>query len=402
MATLTTTGDITSLLPLDLNVLFANPNSLSDKAFEIGYVLNNSVLALMSKDAALQVTSPTHATLPFTAGLAIGTATLDGSGFGGSSGRITKVAFDAADPSAVDWSLSGKMSWGANQLPKLSSITELSWSDPVIHQDYTVAGKFRIDSDTGDLAGTVKSLTASSGGNTVTLQGKISVANDFAGDITTIRVSDTDGDSIELKGKYQLQDLDLVTSSGDGAPVLSVQSLLNNEALFAGRDNMKVSGSATVWHGFGGNDQITGSSANESMDGGTGNDKLTGLGGNDQLNGGTGRDQLTGGLGGDKFVFNAMGAENADIVKDFRAEDSDQILLDAAVFTAIAGGITADNVVSGAHAAATTAAQHLIFDSGSHKLYYDADGSGAGQAILIATLTGVQALTHADFGILPT
>jgi Ca2+-binding RTX toxin-like protein len=88
-------------------------------------------------------------------------------------------------------------------------------------------------------------------------------------------------------------------------------------------------------------------------------------------------------------------------VKDFRAEDSDQILLDAAVFTAIAGGITAENVVSGAHAAATTVAQHLLFDSGSHKLYYDADGSGAGQAILIATLTGVQALTHADFGILP-
>ncbi len=396
MATLTTTGDITPLLPLDLNKLFATPSMLSDKAFEMGYVINNSITALMSKDPGLQVASPSTATLPFTVGMVNGTATLDGNGFGGTSGRLTKVAFDATAPDALDWSVSGKMSWAANKLPKLGSITAVTWSDPTLQQDFALNGKFRVDSETGDLAGAVTSMTASSGGNTVTLQGKLSVEDGLYGTIKTIRASDTDGDSLELKGKYKLADLDLAT--GNNGPALTLQNLLNKEALFSGNDVMKVSGSATVWHSFGGNDKITGSAANESMEGGAGNDKLTGLGGNDQLNGGAGRDQLIGGEGADRFAFDAMGADNADVVKDFRTQDGDKIALDASIFTAITGGITADNVISGAHAVATTATQYLVFDSSSHKLYYDADGSGAGQASLIATLTGVQSLAHTDFG----
>ena len=42
----------------------------------------------------------------------------------------------------------------------------------------------------------------------------------------------------------------------------------------------------------------------------------------------------------------------------------------------------------------------LIFDAGSGKLYYDADGSGAGEAQQIALLDGVTTLSEADFLIL--
>ena len=53
----------------------------------------------------------------------------------------------------------------------------------------------------------------------------------------------------------------------------------------------------------------------------------------------------------------------------------------------------------GAGAVAQDGNDYLIFDTKGGKLYYDADGSGAGAAIQIATLKSVTALSVSDFEV---
>lgn len=98
----------------------------------------------------------------------------------------------------------------------------------------------------------------------------------------------------------------------------------NNDRLNGsdGNDDLKVtSQSGAVVHGWGGNDNLTGSNGddflygdagddhldggngNDFLDGGDGNDALYGGDGNDTLDGGTGDDYLVGGNGDDTYVF---------------------------------------------------------------------------------------------------
>jgi Ca2+-binding RTX toxin-like protein len=115
------------------------------------------------------------------------------------------------------------------------------------------------------------------------------------------------------------------------------------------------------------------------------------------LNGKSGADTLTGGAGHDLFVFDNKAKDGSDTVTDFHAGE-DHLGFSGGVFKALAGGIAADNLVAGT--AATTADQHLIFDSNTGHLYYDADGNGSKEQVLIVTLTGVSAVHAADFQIL--
>ena len=127
-------------------------------------------------------------------------------------------------------------------------------------------------------------------------------------------------------------------------------------------------------------------------------DSLTGDARNNALNGGLGGDALSGGAGRDVFVFNtALSAANVDQITDFSTID-DTIRLDDAVFTALSstGVLSASAFAIGT--AAGDATDHIIYDSTSGALYYDADGTGeVGQmqfATLVSHPTGV---TSADF-----
>ncbi len=53
--------------------------------------------------------------------------------------------------------------------------------------------------------------------------------------------------------------------------------------------------------------------------------------------------------------------------------------------------------ISGAGVHATTGRSTLIYDTNSGQLLWDADGSGAHKAQLVATLTDAPHLTHSDF-----
>jgi Ca2+-binding RTX toxin-like protein len=107
---------------------------------------------------------------------------------------------------------------------------------------------------------------------------------------------------------------------------------------------------------------------------------------------------MNGGAGADQFVFDTAldGLGNVDRIADFSVAD-DTILLDQSIFSAIASTGTLDASAFRAGTAAQDADDRVIYDSASGRIYYDADGSGAGAQVLFAQVTAGLALTNADF-----
>lgn len=141
-------------------------------------------------------------------------------------------------------------------------------------------------------------------------------------------------------------------------------------------------------------DNLTGSIGSNSIDGGAGNDTLSG---------GLGNDVLTGGDGSDRFIFNSkLGSANIDTIRDF-GDDNDKIVLNKAIFKSLSKGVKAENLVTGTSAQLATHSfdknDFLVYNSETHALIYDADGSGKLNAIEFAhiDLVGISNLTHTDF-----
>jgi serralysin len=129
-----------------------------------------------------------------------------------------------------------------------------------------------------------------------------------------------------------------------------------------------------------------------------GNDSLYGGAGNDLIYGGAGADYLSGGAGADRFVFTSPPEGAAvDVIADF-TPDEDWLFLDAGVFLGLAAGqLTESAFASGT--AATTADQRFVHDPATGRLWFDADGNGAGAAVLVARLTAGIVLDHQDLYI---
>jgi len=156
---------------------------------------------------------------------------------------------------------------------------------------------------------------------------------------------------------------------------------------------------------------IIGNNSANLLDGGAGNDTLKGQGGDDtllggdgvdNLSGGLGRDVLVGGAGADHFVFDSAIAAgtNVDQIVDF-VHGQDVIDLSAAIFAGAGapGNFAGATLVSEPGALAHTADQHIIHDTNTGTLYYDADGSGAQHMVAFAQVTPGQILAAADFHV---
>jgi Ca2+-binding RTX toxin-like protein len=196
---------------------------------------------------------------------------------------------------------------------------------------------------------------------------------------------------------------DTVTG-GDGSDQLFGQA--GNDVLDGGNDddgltggdgNDQLLGQAGNDNLFGeaGNDQLFGGSDNDNLDGGDGDDSLDGGAGDDFLSGGAGSDTLTGGGGVDAFYFQ-LASDGPDEITDF-AGGVDKILIRASGFGGdlFAGGPV--SLVSGANPTATDATGQFLFDTSNGHLLWDADGTGAGAAVLVATLSNIPTLTPSDF-----
>ncbi len=149
-----------------------------------------------------------------------------------------------------------------------------------------------------------------------------------------------------------------------------------------------------------GDDRLDGSFGYDDLFGGSGNDFLNGGGGNDLLSGGSGNDILYGEGGIDSFFFGELGVANADRIRDFRSSD-DVILLDSDAFSALSLGVlTQDAFYMGIEA--TTAEHRIIYNGVTGEIFYDADGNGAQEMVLFATVAPGTFMRADDFEVVDT
>lgn len=143
-------------------------------------------------------------------------------------------------------------------------------------------------------------------------------------------------------------------------------------------------------------DSFTGNAADNALYGDEGNDTLSGGGGNDRLNGGAGRDRLTGGSGADVFIFDSWDGSNpfGDTITDF-VSGTDRLAFATGDFEGMDGVLRFRNATS----AGGTGESWFYFDTATDRLFWDRDGRGGSAAVVVATLTGVDRLTEADFDL---
>lgn len=193
------------------------------------------------------------------------------------------------------------------------------------------------------------------------------------------------------------------TSTGQGMDSFSnFENLIGSGAADTitgsnGADNIDGgAGNDTIFGGIG-NDTINGGGNADSLFGGAGNDNIDGGVGNDTIDGGAGIDTLTGGLGLDSFVYNST-TEGQDVINAFNVSgvSQDTIRFNSSAFVGVPlGTLTAANFTT--NPTAPTGAATFIYNAGV--LSFDADGSGLGAAVGIATLTGSPALTFNNITI---
>ena len=150
-------------------------------------------------------------------------------------------------------------------------------------------------------------------------------------------------------------------------------------------------------------ENITGTAFADNLAGDANDNILNGAAGADTLTGRDGLDTLIGGAGIDTFVFDTALNEvtNVDTVTDF-VSTSDVFELHLDIFTALGatgGKLDADNFRSGASAVATTPDEHIILDTTTGSLYYDADGAGGVAQVEFARLTGAHVAVATDFNV---
>ena len=142
-------------------------------------------------------------------------------------------------------------------------------------------------------------------------------------------------------------------------------------------------------------DSLTGSKGANWIGGDDGNDTLNGGAGNDRLIGGAGSDRLIGGAGRDEFVFEGTdsGSPFGDMITDF-VSGTDRLAFEVADFAGMDGTLRFQNGTS-----AGGSGSWFYFNTSTQQLFWDADGIGGADAIRVATLNGVTALTAADFDL---
>jgi len=153
-------------------------------------------------------------------------------------------------------------------------------------------------------------------------------------------------------------------------------------------------------------ENLTGTTGADVLKGGRFEDTFNGAGGNDRLWGGLGNDVLKGGSGKDVFVFDTKPhrSSNRDKIVDFSVKD-DTFWLDNAVFTKLGrrGTEAQPSKLNKACFALETAKDrndYIVYSKKKGVLYYDADGSGKGKAIEVATLPKNLTMTHNDFYVI--
>jgi serralysin len=192
-------------------------------------------------------------------------------------------------------------------------------------------------------------------------------------------------------------DIEVVNGNGGSSGGSVINGTSGNDSLVG------TSGDDTI-NALAGEDRLEGLGGNDSLSGATGHDTLLGGDGNDTLVGGGWSDVVTGGPGADSFVYAEAGTPQVDQVTDF-VSGTDELLLENAYFTAL-GANSAWAAGDGRfYAAAGAAAGHdaddrVVYNTTTGALYYDADGSGGGSALIIANFQGAPGIVATDITVI--
>lgn len=195
-----------------------------------------------------------------------------------------------------------------------------------------------------------------------------------------------DGDVVVLLNP--LFDYGLVTSNvGDDVITINGTTItIKNGAAELSADDILVAYSDTIIDG----DILVGTVAGQD---------LTGAADADALIVKADLDEVTGGAGGDAFVF-INPANSVNSITDFDSSEGDFLVISASGFGVDIdeGALTGTgNFVAGA--AALDADDYFVFNAATGNLSFDADGNGAGAAVLIANF-GTATLTADDIFII--
>ena len=212
-------------------------------------------------------------------------------------------------------------------------------------------------------------------------------SNDNASTITTnAQITYT----ASVSGTYYLAARDLSTGTG-GYTIAAKVVTASNRTGDSDNNVLVGTGYADTLMGLAGDDKLYGNAGNDRLDGGAGADYLDGGSGNDTLIGGDGSDILYGGEGADAFVFNFAPSVtgNLDTILDFHS-GMDKIQLSKSVFAglgAVDSGLASIRFWAGAGVVqGHDADDRVVYNTTTGALYYDADGSGAIEAVQIALL----------------
>ena len=184
--------------------------------------------------------------------------------------------------------------------------------------------------------------------------------------------------------------------NGDGGNDI-VDGGNDDDYLWGGDGNDQLSGQAgnDIHFGEDGDDTIIGGDGDDSLEGADGDDTLSGGNGFDYLSGGAGSDVMSGGADAD--LFDILSASHGpDEITDF-VGGSDKIRVWENGF---GGGLSSGgsvSLVSGSNPTANEGFGQFLYDTDNGELYWDADGTGSGGAVLIATFTNVPSLEASDF-----
>lgn len=142
--------------------------------------------------------------------------------------------------------------------------------------------------------------------------------------------------------------------------------------------------------------RLEGGGGADTLDGGAANDTLLGGDGADWLYASVGFDSLTGGAGPDRFIFTSVSPQY-DTVADFSHAQADKIALASSAFGGLTSLTAGTSFIANGAPGSPTGGPTILYNTTNGWLSYDADGSGAGAAVHVATLTGHPVLVTGDF-----
>jgi Ca2+-binding RTX toxin-like protein len=267
-------------------------------------------------------------------------------------------------------------------------------------------------------AGSSQTRVVNSG--TIESRGNYGIAAFDAGNVSVVNTGLISGPVASYSGNHRVE-----TIVNSGRMVGDIYLYFDNDSYYGtagqvvgkvlgskGNDTMTGGAASDQFWGEDDNDTLSGNGGNDILLGGNGIDTLNGGLGSDTLNGGADRDTLiggagvdpvTGGPGSDFFVFNApASAANRDIVADFAnvAGNNDTFRLENAVMPKVGPAGALNPAFFRAGAAALDANDFVVYNRTTGALFYDANGSAAGGAIHLATLTNKPLLSAADFVVI--